>query len=71
MSINVFFHISKDFFYQMYSQGIEYEEETTNSVDEEKGFEEWLDYKNEEIWFCGSMSNYKTNIINFRIKKNN
>lgn len=51
MSIKLFFHISKDFFDQMYSQGIEYDEEITIIGDEEKGFEEWIEQKNGEICF--------------------
>jgi hypothetical protein len=64
MSINVFFHISKEFFDQMYSQGIEYEEETTTSGDEEKGFEEWFEQKNEEFC-CYNLFLIITQILSF------
>jgi len=54
MSIKLFFEISKDFFDQMYSQNLEYEDKYFTSLqetyDEEKGFEEWLEHKKEE--FC-------------------
>ena len=51
MNIKLFFEISKDFFDQMYSQNLEFEDENCETYyDEEKGFEEWLDHKKEE--FC-------------------
>lgn len=69
MSINLFFHISKEFFDQMYSQGIEYEEDNNTTGDEEKGFEEWIEQKNEEFCFYNLfliitriLSHYQLNI---------
>jgi hypothetical protein len=51
MSIKLFFEISKDFFDQMYSQNLEYEDDNCETYDdEEKGFKEWLEHKKEE--FC-------------------
>ena len=51
MSIKLFFEISKDFFDQMYSQNLEYEDDNSETYyDEEKGFQEWLEHKKEE--FC-------------------
>lgn len=50
MSIKLFFQLSKDFFDQIHSQYIEYENNQPIG-DEEKGFEEWLEHKNEEICF--------------------
>ncbi len=51
MSIKLFFNISKDFFDQMYSQNLEFEDDNSETYyDEEKGFKEWLEHKKEE--FC-------------------
>ena len=50
MSINLFFHISKEFFDQIYSPNIELNNNNNQKIgDEEKGFKEWIEQKNEEF----------------------
>jgi|LakMenEpi03Aug12_release.lakeMendotaPanAssembly.Ray.scaffolds.fasta_scaffold199090_2 hypothetical protein len=55
MIIKLFFDISKDFFDQMYSQNLEHEDSNCTSLretyDEEKGFEELLYNKKEELCY--------------------
>ena len=50
MSIKLFFHISKDFFDQMYSQGIEENQVVSEQFDEETPFEEFTEHNNQG--FC-------------------
>jgi len=52
MSINLFFNVSKEFFDQMYSPGFDENENIIESTDEEKGFQEWIEKKNEEFCMC-------------------
>jgi len=54
MSIKLFFDISREYFDLIYSQNLEYDEDGTSlreTFDEEKGFEEWFDNKNEELCY--------------------
>lgn len=54
MNIKLFFEICEDFFDQIYSQNLEYEDNHFTSLretyDEEKGFEKWIEHKKQE--FC-------------------
>ena len=51
MSIKLFFHISKDFFDQIYSPHSEYDEDITIIGDVETGFEELIEQTREEFCF--------------------
>jgi hypothetical protein len=50
MSIKLFFDISREYFDLIYSQNLEYDNDS-ETFDEEKGFEEWVENKNKELCY--------------------